>query len=360
MEIILKKQIIKNNSINKLLISFDKKHGAMELIAKNGNHKISRRIINGDRNEYTTVFQNKSNTDIEIDICLSGDNISKDKVSNLICKEICKIYKDISFKSNDNSITASIATYPPRIKTLPTAVESIIDQVDHLFIYLNNYQEVPSYLLFHKKKDKITYFLDSASKKRAAAKFFWVDKIKGVHLACDDDIEYPKNYVEVMKSHLDNSYMNTIVGVHSVIYQERVVDPIGSRKNVFNFKERLDYKEQVHLLGTGTLCFNTKTLNISGFEDIWNFASSTDEWLACFSKKRNIKMFAVPRKNGWMKSVDGMNFGLHEEKQINQELRLKAKELISSNNPWIQFENNTTQDKKNTILKLFNLFKKSI
>ena len=330
---ILHENTVNKKTVNKLVLAFDEDVEGKVVSVKAGNKVICKRNITGGRTKYNVVFQNTTSEDKDI-VVLIDTAVPKDKIVSCYVKEICGIYEDNEFQTTEQSVTAAIATYPAREKIIPKAIDSLIDQVDHLYLYLNNYQEVPDFIKQHPKSEKISFIIDSASIKRAAAKFFWVNRVKGIHLTCDDDITYPKDYVKKLSSQLSKLQKKSIVGVHSVIYKETANDPISSRKHVFNFKEKSKNVQKVHLLGTGTLCFNTNTLNLKSFNDIWSYAASTDEWLACFAKKQSIGMFSIPRKKNWMLSIEGMEHGLNEEKQLNKDLRAKASLLISNNSPW--------------------------
>ena len=48
-------------------------------------------------------------------------------------------------------ITAQIASIPDRVETLKRTVNSLINQVDLLFVALNNYEEVPDFLTNNRK-----------------------------------------------------------------------------------------------------------------------------------------------------------------------------------------------------------------
>lgn len=326
---------VKRNTVNKVSVSFKNKNqkDCIIVITDDKGSVISRRNVSGDRDIYHSVFNFTGVSDQVLSISIES-NKSEYQVDFINTKEICNIYSDSNFRSSHNSITAAIATYPGRINVLPIAIASLIEQVDHLFIYLNNYRSVPEFLLTHSKKDKITYILDTDSKKRAAAKFFWVQSTQGIQLTCDDDISYPSNYVKNMVDELNKYPENTIIAVHGAIYKNVVSDAIASREHVFNFKSPLKTPQQVHLAGTGTLCFRTKTLQKKGFDELWSFAASTDEWLACFSKVNSIKLIVINRSKNWMKSIDGMTHGLHEEKQANSNLKNKANSLLLKYNPW--------------------------
>ncbi|HAV9442124.1 MULTISPECIES: glycosyltransferase family 2 protein [Enterobacteriaceae] len=335
MQKIIHKFNVKKNTVNKVSVSFkNKKQKNCVIIVTDSSNKIhTSRNVTGDREIYHSVFNFTGEKEQELFVSIKSENNSC-KVDFVNTKEICKIYEDSNFKSDETSITAAIATYPGRINVLPIAIESLIHQVDHLFIYLNNYRSVPDFLLEHNQRDKITYILDTDSKKRAAAKFFWVHSIKGIQLTCDDDIIYPNNYVQNMVKELNKHPDNTIIAVHGAIYKSTVIDAIASREHVFNFRNHLPAPQYVHLAGTGTLCFRTKTLQRKEFHELWNFAASTDEWLACFSKRFSIKLLLIDRAKNWMKSIEGMTHGLHEEKQSDPNLKSKANNLIIVNNPW--------------------------
>ena len=107
-------------------------------------------------------------------------------------------------------ITAQIASIPERENMLQVVVNSLINQVDQLNVMLNGYKDAPIFLKqleFH--TDKLNYYATD-NETGDAAKFFRVEQAKGLFFTCDDDIQYPPDYVQVMKKKL-KEYDNKVI-----------------------------------------------------------------------------------------------------------------------------------------------------
>src|SRR5690606_25986430 len=109
-------------------------------------------------------------------------------------------------------VYAGMATIPSRVEALDVAVASIYDQVDRLFVYLNNYDEIPLFL----KRDKISVFTSQQfGDIKDTGKFFGLTRVqRGIYLSLDDDIQYPPDYAQVMKNHVVRFKNKCVVGVH--------------------------------------------------------------------------------------------------------------------------------------------------
>ena len=154
-----------------------------------------------------------------------------------------------------DKITATMATFKARIESLKDSVNSIINQVDELWVYINDYTEVPSFLI----NDKITVFIGAKCDGdiKAKGKFYNSDKISGYHCTVDDDLIYPNDYIETYLNKIkqyDNKVIITALG--------KITKP--NSKNYYNdisfsyHYQRLvlnDYS--VHIGGTGVMMYHT-------------------------------------------------------------------------------------------------------
>ena len=87
---------------------------------------------------------------------------------------------------------AGVASLPGR--PLEQVVASLWRQVDAMGIYLNGYDDVPPFL---RDAVGITVIRDTENQ-GSSAKLHWRQEWDGVYFACDDDLEYPPDYVERM------------------------------------------------------------------------------------------------------------------------------------------------------------------
>ena len=235
---------------------------------------------------------------------------------------------------NESSVCAAMATFPGRSKILPDAIKSIINQVDYLFIYLNNFNEVPDCIKHNKQCDKIVYILDSASEYRASAKFFWAKKYDCYWCICDDDIIYPKNYVSKMKSKLDSYGHDTVIGVHGGIYKRNVEEYCYAREKVFEFMEPLERDTRVHVLGTGTVFLHASALSKTDWSRLLKYPTENDEVFSLIGKKAGTTFICTARPANWLRSHRKMQYGIFEENLSSRGQQQKLSRILRRGNPW--------------------------
>jgi hypothetical protein len=317
-----------------------------ELLVKIVSHgKI---LIEGVDESDKVIFRRKVTSNKEFKTIIRTSSSKKmtmfvDKSVELIVLKNKSIFLDdiIDYSSivlTEKSVTAAMATYPAREHIICDAIDSIISQVDKLYIYLNNYEKVPSCILNHEFFNKIDYILDPKSNLRASAKFMWLDSVKGYHLTLDDDIIYPENYVakliECSKNHDDEA----LIGVHGSIFNEKVSDASKCRKEIFNFQESLDAEHKTHMIGSGTALFSNKIASKINAQRLFDHPLANDELLAIIMKELSIDSYAVPRGKLWLMGHPDMEFGIFEEKQLNKGIKAEVSKLVSQNNPWPQIQ----------------------
>jgi len=240
----------------------------------------------------------------------------------------------------DRSVTAAMATYPAREEIAPAAVDSLVTQVDRLFVYLNNYDEVPPFIARHRHRDRIVFILDPASERRAAAKFHWLSWVRGYHLLCDDDIIYPPDYAARMVAAVEQEQRRAIVGVHGVVFHPIVEDARGSRLAVFKFAEALTAATPVHFLGSGAAALHSDVLASIDWSRFHAYPIANDEILAVSARQGGVPMVCVAREAGWLKPHAGMKFGIFEERSIDAREHDTATRLLQSANPWPDLRGN--------------------
>ena len=163
---------------------------------------------------------------------------------------------------NNKKVTVSIATIPSRKEALKITIDSLINQVDKIYIYLNNYEEIPNYLTYNSYKlktqglKKIEYFRSQNYKDLGdVGKFHCVGIIKGYHFTCDDDIIYPDNYIKYM---IEKGYYVIRVGAHAVnkvSYKNKMFIDYPFTKYVSDFNDMYIVANSSFLIGsTSGIC----------------------------------------------------------------------------------------------------------
>lgn len=199
--------------------------------------------------------------------------------------------------SSRQLVFAGMASFGNRRETLRRAVDSLIDQVDRLGVYLNNYDEIPAFL--DHPRIEVAVSADHGDV-RDNGKFFFLDRAKRYYAAVDDDIEYPADYIERLLTELEHAGPGAAMGVHGAIYPTRILGLSKPRK-LFHYLEPLRFVMPVHLIGTGTLLFNQADWRLS-FEE-FEEPGMADVWFAISARRRDARLFVVNRNKQWLRDV---------------------------------------------------------
>ena len=194
-------------------------------------------------------------------------------------------------------VSASVVSIPNRAAIFGKTIDSIIDQVDQIYVYLNNYDTVPQYLI----RDKINvirsdYFGDLNDN----GKFFF-NIPQGYHLTIDDDIEYPPNYVQTMILKIEQYQRKAIVGLHGTTFHADLKHFFINR-TIYSYKNALETDKFVNMLGTATVALHTDLFN-QKYDPSLKYAGMVDVWLAIMAKRANIPMVCISRQANWLKAM---------------------------------------------------------
>jgi len=163
---------------------------------------------------------------------------------------------------HDRTITAGIAAIKIRQKSLQAVVESIINQVDVLYVYLNDFDSTPDFLIH----DKITIISDMGNI-GDKGKFRNINKVSGYFFSIDDDIIYPPYYVQYCIDKIEQYNRKVVVGWHGSLIKQPFENYYDAKsRRVFSFRSNRPEDTSVHILGTGCTAFHSSTLDIK-FED---------------------------------------------------------------------------------------------
>ena len=222
-----------------------------------------------------------------------------------------------------------VASIPERKGLLEKTLESIIDQVDHIFVHLNHYRTVPAFL--HNPKISITRS-QKIGDLRDTGKFFSLDRVpsNSIFFSIDDDIIYPPDYVEKMCETLANSDYQCVVGVHGVVYPRKTTSFFD--RISFHFMRELPCDLPVSLLGTGTIAFPVSLLR----PDMNHFPTHgmADIHFAKLAKLKGIPLIARSRQDNWLFDDEE---AAKLEGNLYRETKKDASEhnaQLTSSNPW--------------------------
>jgi len=191
-------------------------------------------------------------------------------------------------------VTAQIASIPDREHLLEKVIKSLLPQVDSLNVMLNNYVNTPNFC--HNLKIKFRHF---DNKQGDGVKFYGLRHVKGYIFTCDDDLIYPKNYVETMVKRLEMETNRVILTNHGRIMNPKPVhNSYTDRKAAYHCLKDADYSGELDIGGTGVMAWHSSAF----FPDIDRITikNMADIWIAKFAKEQKVKIMLNPHKEGWI------------------------------------------------------------
>jgi hypothetical protein len=199
-------------------------------------------------------------------------------------------------KNYAEPVTVGLASIPERIYQLFATLLSIIHQVDHIYVYLNNYEDIPAYL----NHPKISVFTSKThGDLGAAGKFFKIDDVKtGYYFTIDDDIIYPPDYVERIVSTLQKYENSAAVCVHGSIFGAPL-EWYFERTVVFGMRYGLKQDMFITLAGSGCLAFHRPSMQMC-FEDYFPEVMC-DLKFSVMAREQGIPIISLARPAGWLK-----------------------------------------------------------
>ena len=150
-----------------------------------------------------------------------------------------------------DKITASMATIPSRAESLEGAVESLINQVDELIVYLNDWKAIPNFLMNKKIK------LLNGDNLGDTGKFYGLQSVEGFILTVDDDLIYPTNYAEKMVEKINQYNRLAFICVHGNHVPKKSITSYYRDKKGIHFSKELMEDIRVDVPGTGTLAYHS-------------------------------------------------------------------------------------------------------
>lgn len=201
-----------------------------------------------------------------------------------------------------DKVIAGVASFPARELSLEDTVKSIIDQVDELHVYLNEYDRVPSYLKHN--KIKVYRSQDCSGDISDIGKFYAVDEVSGYFITLDDDLIYPLNYVDRLLAGIEKYNRKAVCTFHGRRFQSFPVNSYyrGRTRSVFRCLGSQVADEEIHFGGTGVMGFHTDTLKVDLAE--FKACSMADVWMGIIAAKQNVPIVSLSHACGWIKESD--------------------------------------------------------
>ena len=207
---------------------------------------------------------------------------------------------------------------PWRIYALEKTVESLLPQVDQLFIHLNDFDDVPEFL----RNPKIQLVLGT-NEMMSCTKFMWADKLDGYVLTCDDDFIYPPDYAEKMIEAIDRH--KCWICAHGSKLNDVPIENYYRNRMVYDCKKEVKQDVFIDVPGTGVSGFHTDDvkvsmadINLPGMEDIAAYIHTYNQsynvvvlkhpagWLVVATDESDKGLYGVSKMDG-RKETEAIN-----------------------------------------------------
>lgn len=234
-------------------------------------------------------------------------------------------------------VVAGMATVKGNEKAMLTAIVSLLPQVDQVYLYLNHYDQVPDVL--QRFGERVVCRLDPEGTRWGdAGKFFGVEhEQNAIYLTCDDDIEYPTDYVLRMAQALAETRGEQAAGVHAAVLAQpfsHYYDPCV--RHVWHFEQVLTRERAAHVLGTGTVAFHTS--RIAPGMDAFPSANMADIWFARWLLERGIGSRTVARPPRWLKAIEVSRPTIYDTSRRREgglyDTSQRQDQVLSAMGPW--------------------------
>ena len=242
-----------------------------------------------------------------------------------------------------------------RMNSLIKTVESILDQCDELNIFLNNVNtEIPEIFF----DDKINLFF-SDNRHGDALKFALLEESEGYYLTIDDDLIYPKNYVDYMISRCKEYSNQRVITIHGKNFSSFPIQSYyRSHFEYFHCLQQMKKNLLVQFGGTGVMCFHTSLIKIPfNFFEKPNMA---DVWFGKYCIENKIEIICVTHPKNFLKYQ--IQTETIYDKYLNNDFTQThvVNSIFDKNIEPISIPNETQSRKKINIESKLNLTKKTI
>lgn len=221
-----------------------------------------------------------------------------------------------------------IASIPNREKELQRCIQSLYNQADRIVVWLNWYDHVPSFL----KKPGIEVIMWDNSL-WDAIKFAKVHETDAYdyYFSCDDDLFYPKNYIQSRIDHIEKYDRKAIVWTHWVIVPWNKIQTYYGNCIRYTYKSFLPTDNFVNVLGTGTVAFHKDTIKLS-LKDFPK-PNMADIRLGIKAQKWSVPMLCL-KHNGDEIQTMNTNGSIWEDKHNDDS---DITNIVNSVHWWIQY-----------------------
>lgn len=248
-------------------------------------------------------------------------------------------------------ITFNFATYPLRREWLEKTIKKLltINIVDKIRVYLNEYTEVPEFLI----NDRIEYVIGLENIKDTG-KFYWMEQTEDeYYFTADDDLEYNEQYILKHIELCDKHKGDAVISLHGKVLNEKPSGFTDTKESSHCLKNLYENK-LINLPGTGVMLTDTSKIKIP--LKFFKYHGMTDIYVGLFCQQNKIKCFCRKHSENELSLI-------YKGKDTlwNKQLQLKQQqdEVLQTIDKWVligeekkEIINNKLNIKEQIIMKI--------
>ncbi len=215
-------------------------------------------------------------------------------------------------------ITAQLATIPERAKLLPQVIDSLCKQVDVLYVMLNNWGVdlrkewmTQQFLCWPGESLKWgnVIFIDRKNEKSDGEKHYNIENAaSGYVFTVDDDILYPKNYVEYMISKIEQYERKAVITCHGRVFGELPIHSFyRDRAAMYQCLSTVVGDHKVDCGGDGVMAWHTDTFAMR-YEYV-ELPDMSQLWVALACNRMGVPQICVEHQEGWLQYLEPERYG---------------------------------------------------
>lgn len=195
-------------------------------------------------------------------------------------------------------IVCGVASISSRLQSLAETLKSIVDQVDVVVVYQNDYKLTDG--IFSSDKIIVISALDTADNMGDAGKFYTIDNWdeNSIYFSIDDDLSYPSNYVikTIAKLH---KYRGDVVTYHGRTMERSCSDYYKDIADNYRCLDEVVGDHDVQFGGTGVMAFYKKSVSFS-YHDL-KHPNMADIWVARICAIQGVRIKVLEHDKSWIK-----------------------------------------------------------
>lgn len=190
------------------------------------------------------------------------------------------------------TVAIVMPTIPARAKSAQAAIKRLLPQTDRLYVHLDGYSSIPSWL-----PSSARCFVHREN--QGSVVRYSVVPDETYTLFVDDDLNYPSNYVASSLAHLHRLGNRRAVAWHGAWWPQGAL-PHFRQRVLLSYWDANDNDRELPYIGAGTLVLRTKDLCTIDRAAPPQFRAHCDVWTSSALARADIKCFRPPSAKLWI------------------------------------------------------------